>query len=396
VTSAKPRRSVSRYFAIALLGLIVLVVAAAFALSRPLVDFMEYWTSAHLLLNHQNPYSLAEVFRMERELGLDGPIPLMLLSPPLILPIIAPLGWAQSYVLAWLVWVAVLAAAAALSSRMLMDVYFGELRLPEISDTGFYRALFVFTFFPVLLCLRFAQTAPLMLLGLAGFLYFEKKRWPVPAGALLSLTLIKPHLTYLVWLALLLWTWETRRWRILLGTVGFTAFLTGIALLLDPHVLGEYLYLIRSPYMQAYPAGVASLIRKMTEGVGTFWIQLVPTAIGLIWFVVYWRRNRGVWSWIEHLPMVLTVSVFTSPYGWHFDQTLLALPVIAVAGWRANTLGCLPRNLVFTYTVLNCLLMLLWALPTLALLPAPVFLIVMLRKQAQQAQQISMVPVSAP
>jgi Glycosyltransferase family 87 len=355
---------------------------------------MEYWTSAHLLVNHQNPYSLGEVFRMERELGLDGPIPLMLLSPPLVLPIIAPLGFAQSYALAWLVWVALLAAAAALSSRMSMDVYFGELRLPEISDTGFYRALFVFTFFPVLLCLRFAQTAPFILLGLAGFLYFEKKGWPLLAGALLSLTLIKPHLTYLVWLALLLWTWQTGRWKTLASAAGLTAVLTSIAIVLDPHVLQEYLFLVRSPYMQAYPAGVASLVRKMTEGVGTFWIQLVPVAVGLIWFVTYWRRNRKSWSWIQNLPMLLTISVFTSPYGWHFDQTLLALPVIAVAGWRANALGVLPRKLVLTYTVLNCLLMLLWALPTLALLPAPIFLIVMLRKEAPQSQQIPMVAVS--
>lgn len=392
--TANSRRSVSRYFAIALLSLIVTIVAVAFALSRPQFDFMEYWTAAHLLVNHHNPYSLGEVFRAERELGLDGPIPLMLLSPPLILPIVAPLGFANSYVLAWLVWVAVLAAAAAVSSRLLMDVYFGELRLPEISDTGFYRSLFVFTFFPVLLCFRFAQTAPLMLLGLAGFLYFEKKRQPVLAGALLSLTLIKPHLTYLVWLAVLLWTWQSRRWKALASAAGFTILLTGIAMLLDPHVIRHYLDLVRSPYMQAYPAGVASLVRKMTDGVGTFWIQLVPVAFGLIWFVSYWRRNRKVWSWIEHLPMVVTVSVFTSAYGWHFDQTLLAVAVIAVAGWQANALGALPRNLVLTYSVLNALLMLLWAFPTLALLPAPIFLIVMLRRQARQMREIPMAAAS--
>src|SRR6184192_2323200 len=72
-----------------------------------------------------------------------------------------------------------MAVVVALSSRLLMDVYFDELRIPEISDTAFYRCLFAFTFYPVLLCFKFAQTAPLMLLGLAGFLWFATRNRPV-------------------------------------------------------------------------------------------------------------------------------------------------------------------------------------------------------------------------
>src|SRR5205823_3347134 len=123
--------------------------------------------------------------------------PLVALNPPWGLTFAAPLGLAKSYSLAWLIWTLALAAVVAWSSRLLMDVYFDELRIPEISDTVFYRCLFAFTFYPVLLSFRFAQLAPLMLLGLGGFLYFEVKGRPVWAGVMLALTLIKPHLLYL-------------------------------------------------------------------------------------------------------------------------------------------------------------------------------------------------------
>src|SRR5947207_11176994 len=208
-------RSNSQKVAIAFLLVGAFLAAAIYALTRPLHDFVEYWTAGHLLVAHQNPYSLGDVFRAEKSLGLDQSVPLVALNPPWGLTFAAPLGLAKSYSLAWLIWTLALAAVVAWSSRLLMDVYFDELRIPEISDTVFYRCLFAFTFYPVLLSLRYAQTAPLMLLGIAGFLYFDERGRTVLAGAFLSLTLIKPQLLYLLWLALILRAFQQRRWKLL-------------------------------------------------------------------------------------------------------------------------------------------------------------------------------------
>lgn len=375
-----------RNLRIALLWVAVALVVTAYAFSRPLHDFVEYWTAAHLLMAGKNPYSLPEMFKMQQALGWRDSIPLMFLSPPWSLTFLAPLGLAKSYAIAWLGWVTILTVAVAFSSRLLMDLYFGDLRIPEISDRAFYRCLFAFTFYPVLLCLKFVQTAPVMLLGLAGFLYFESKRRPVLAGTMLSLTLVKPHLLYLVWLAVLLWSWQQRRWKTVASAVGFTALLTAIALLLDPQAFRHYWELASGPYLQAYPAGVAALVRKLLGGVGTFWIQLIPPCIGLIWFAMFWWRHHINWSWLEQMPMLVTISVLTSAYGWHFDQTLLALPIIALAGKRANALGRLPLNLVVLYTALNCVLMLVMPFPSLALLPAPVLISVLLFRDARDGE----------
>ena len=351
-----------------------------YAFAHPVHDFVEYWTAARLLAAHQNPYSIAEVSRMEHALGLHQKTPLMLLSPPWALPLTAPLAITRSYELACFFWMLALIAAVAVSSILLMKVYFGEVRIPEISETVFQRSLFAFTFFPVLLCLRFAQTAPFMLLGLAGFLYFDARRRPFLAGALLSLTLIKPHLVLLVWLGIALHSLRRERWRVLLGSFSALAVSTAIAALFDPHVLRDYLSLARSPYLEVYAAGLGGLVRKAFGGVGTFWIQFVPTVVGVIWFALYWRKHASRWSWSERMPMLLTVSVLTSAYGWAFDQTLLALPVICLAAAAAGSEGRIPSKLVLIYTALNCVLMLTWPFLSVGLLPAPILILLFARK----------------
>jgi Glycosyltransferase family 87 len=388
----KSRRGASVLPAV-LLFVIAIVIALLYGLSHPVYDFVEYWTAAHLLVSHHNPYSLGEMFQAEKSLGMYQSVPLMFLSPPWVLALLAPLGFAKSYVIAWFAWTGVLVAAIAMSSRLLMDVYFGELCIPEVSDKASYRALFAFTFYPILLSLKFTQTAPLMLLGVAGFIYFENRRRPVWAGIFLSLTLIKPHLTYLLWIALLLWSWRQRRWKTLTSTILFTVFLTVLTLPFDPHVIQHYRELATGPYMEIYPSGVTGGIRKLLGGIGTFWIEFVPPLIGLVWFANHWRRHRGSWSWTDRLPMLITVSVVTSAYGWLFDQSLLVLTVIYLAAQATRSFGRIPGNLVLIYTALNCLLMIMWPLPSFGLLPAPVMLLMLLHRDACRSREL--VPVSA-
>src|SRR5206468_2600554 len=234
----------------------------------------------------------------------------------------------------------------------------------------------------------YAQTAPLMLLGTAGFLYFDKKARPILAGAFLALTLIKPQLLYLVWLALLLRSIQKRQWNILASAAGFVGLLSVIALLLDPHSFQQYRELTKTPYLQAYASGVTAGIRKLFGGVGTFWIQLVPPVFGLAWFALYWRRHSKNWSWSENLPMLMTISVLTSAYGWLFDQTLLSVAVIALAAKRARASGRLPIGLVFVYTALNCVLMVVMPFPTLNLLPAPICIAVLLLRDQRSGEKI--------
>src|ERR1051325_9705402 len=89
---------------IGILGFGVFLGLVIFSIAHPVHDFVEYWTAAHLLVAHHNPYSLNEVFRMEREFGFEQSVPIMLLSPPWTLSLVAPIGLFKSYALACFFW----------------------------------------------------------------------------------------------------------------------------------------------------------------------------------------------------------------------------------------------------------------------------------------------------
>jgi hypothetical protein len=171
------------------------------------------------------------------------------------------------------------------------------------------------------------------------------------------------------------------------------AGLTVIAVILDPKVISQYWELARGPYAQVIPSGITAALRRLLGG-GAFWIQLIPPCIGLAWFAWYWRRYRLNWSWTERMPTLVTVSVLTSAYGWIFDQTVLVLPVIAMAAKAAKSTGSLPKKAIVLYTVLNCILMLVMGYPPLAFVPAPVFIAILLWLQ-EKASTPSIVPVFA-
>jgi hypothetical protein len=373
-------RVTKRKLKIFLLALTVVLVAGAYALSHPTHDFMEYWAAAHVLVQHKNPYSLLEMLQAEHSYGWKATDPIMFVGPPWALPLVLPLSLFVSYALAWTIWVSVLIAAVAFSSRLLMDIYFGDLRIPEVTDTSFNRCLFAFTFYPILLCFQYAQTSPFILLGLAGFLIFERENRPFAAGALLSLTLIKPQLLFLVWLAVLLRSIQRRQWKTLASVAVVVSVLSMVALMFDPDAFRHYQELAAGPYLKINTSGVVAMIRRglNTGDISTtYWIQFVPPLLGLLWFAFYWRRHRDNWDWKDRLPVLVTASVLTTAYGWVFDQTVLALPIIALAAAKSREQSRLPWNLVIFYTALNCGLMLLMVVPPLTYLPTPIALAIL-------------------
>ena len=368
------------------LGLVFLAVVCMFALSHPKQDFIEYWTASHLLRAHANPYSLNEMFKAQRAIGWTEPVPLMFVCPPWVLPMIAPLGYVPYYGVAWLLWMTALVGAMGVGSRLLMDLYFDELRIPEISATGFHRFLFAFTFYPVLLCLKYAQIAPFLLLGVAGFLYAMRRDRPLLAGAMLSLTAIKPQLLFLVWIAVLLDVVERRRWKIVASALAVILGFTVIALMLDPQAFQQYRELAATPYFVSNPSGILAMIRRSLGAdhlLATYWLQFVPPVFGLVWVGFRWHRHRHRWNWVEQMPALVTGSVLTTAYGWVFDETVLAVAVISMAASKARPLGRIPWNVTAWYTALNCLIMLAMAVPPLAFIPAPIFFAVTLLRDAR-------------
>src|SRR5258706_14513214 len=304
-----------------LCGLASLVIVG-YAVTRSMTDFVVYWTAPHLFLNHQNPYSLTEVFAAQKALGSKAGIPIMFLCPPWVLTMLAPLGLLQSYAVGWFLWIAILIACMAVGSKLFMDIYFGDLEIAEISSPRWYRYLFAFTFYPTLLAIKTTQTAPFLFLGLAGFLHYGKKNRPIISALFLCIALMKRHLVLLVWVALLL----NREWKTL-STVGFvTVLLSALAFLRSPTAFQEYWNVMRGPCPHYTAGGMLAGFRAISGSPDSYWIQSIPPMIGLAWFLFYWRGHRP-WNWTEQLPVLVAASLLCAPYGFVYDQPLLIIPL---------------------------------------------------------------------
>lgn len=349
------RRSVRfvKWFLIACAGLLVV----AYALTKPLGDFVEYWVAAHLLFAGKNPYAFAESLHLERALGWSKALPIVALNPPWALPLIAPLGTFRWYAAGWIVWLSIMVFAVWWATKLLLGLYSNGKRLFP-AETAASERILAFTFYPTILCLGTAQITPFVLLGVTGFLCLVARKRYGLAGACLALASIKPHLVYLLWFALVLWCWRERKWKPLVSLALVVGGALGIAVIMRPSIVRDYLQFSQSGYVKIWPSALAAILRFPFNSVASFPLQFVAPALGTIWFAFYWRRHRRGWDWKREMPMLLTVSVLTAAYGWTLDEIVLLVPVVAIAARYVQKEGSVPRSVVWVYTAVNMLLIL--------------------------------------
>jgi hypothetical protein len=290
-----------------------------------LQDFVEYWSAGHLNASGQNPYDPALMGDLEREVrpGLGDPV--MMWNPPWTLTLTMPLGvlpchWAH------LVWLILSLWILLVGADFLWGYYGGN---PRYRGISWFIAL---CFTPTMLVLEMGQITPLILLGLLGFLFFERQGRDGIAGAFLALVAIKPHLVYLVGLAVLAWVVDQRRYSVLLGAVSALIVATAIPFAFNPQVFHQYVEaLTNRPPENFYSPTIGTFLRLLL-GPEKFRLQFVSVILGLGWFAWYWLRHRVDWRWSEHLPVLLLASYLTASYGaWPFDYVVMLIPLIVMA-----------------------------------------------------------------
>jgi Glycosyltransferase family 87 len=330
-------KNVVRYLAVVLVFAACLLMGDAVHAATPQTasdakyvrDFVEYWAATRLLLTGHNPYGPQELFELQRSVGWKESIPLLMWNPPWTLSFTLPFGLA-SFDVAQFLWLLLNIFIVVFCSKQLWLLYGG---LP----TAYRRAwLVVLTFAPAYLVLILGQIGPLLLLGLVGFLLCARDKYWKWAGAFTILVSIKPHLLYLFWIALVLWTIEKRQWQLLIGVAlcGFVA--ATIPLLFSPSVYTDYIQLNRTaklptPYDWQTPTvgGAARLL----FGAEKIWLQFVPCFIGIFWLLFHWQKSKNQWEWTQQLPILIIASVATAPFAWSFDYIVLLPAIIQAASW---------------------------------------------------------------
>jgi hypothetical protein len=344
-----------------LMGDVVHAATTSAAASDPkyVRDFVEYWAASRLLLTGNNPYGPQELFELQRSVGWNDSIPLLMWNPPWTLSFTLPFGLA-SFDVAQVLWLLLNTFIVLFCAKELWLVYGG---LP----TAYRRAwLVVLTFAPAYLVLILGQIGPLILLGLVGFLLCARNKYWKWAGAWTILVSIKPHLLYLFWIALVLWIFEKRQWQLIIG-VAVSGFIAAtIPLLFSPSVYTDYMQLnatakLPTPYDWQTPTiGVAA---RLLFGGEKIWLQFVPCFIGISWLLFHWHKFKNHWEWTEQLPILIVVSLATAAFAWSFDYIVLLPAIIQAASWLSHRPVLFRESpVVIVYVIIMALYVLLFFL----------------------------------
>jgi hypothetical protein len=138
-------------------------------------DFVDFWAASRLLIYGGNPFSPAEVLELQRSVGLDESKPLLMWNPPWTLSFVLPFG-ALDFLLSQFFWLLMHIFFILLSAQMLGVVY------GQSERKSYLPWIAALTFIPTWFVLIIGQISPLILLGIAGFLHFEKKNQFFLAG----------------------------------------------------------------------------------------------------------------------------------------------------------------------------------------------------------------------
>lgn len=309
VTQAKVFRIIGAAL-ISMFGAIILTAR----ISPGRMDYIEYWSSGHLLIHRANPYSPAGVLALEKAHGFLLSSPLIMLNPPWALFLIAPLGLlgVRAGLFLWIL----IAGGCILGSVRLLN--------PGSKDNPL-----ALLFAPAIACFGSGQSSPFLLLGFALFLHFHARR-PFIAGAALLLMAIKPHLFLVFWAVLLAESIYRRKFLILTGCASALAAATAFAMLIEPRIWLNYLAMLREHHPVEGFLPTLSMVFRLLIDPHAFWLLFVPSAIGVLWGLWYFASHRDTWNWKTNGMLLLLVTVMVSPYGFFTDEVVL-LPAIIFA-----------------------------------------------------------------
>ncbi len=320
---------VASIFAIAC-SLCMLQQSFAFAESRTasemgsVTDFVDFWAASRLLITGGNPFSPGEVLRVQQSVGYKDSKPLLMWNPPWTLTVVLPFG-TLDFIVSQFFWLLLHVFSILISAQILWRLY---CRTEPKSYTPWIVTL---TFIPCWYVLIMGQISPLILLGIAGFLLFERNHHYGLAGGSTALLLVKPHLVYLFWLALLVWILHKQHWWIALGALIAGSVMAVIPVIFDPAVYLQFVEMYRFPGRSTpfeLPAPSLGTLLTLFIPHGEVPIQFVPPLIGSLWFFWHWRRHRDHWAWTEQIPVILLACLTLSAYAWTYDYVILLPAVI--------------------------------------------------------------------
>lgn len=282
-------------------------------------DFGYLWAGYDLVRAAVNPYDFKQFDRVQHLILDPSKVsPDVNWYPPLFFLILGPF-------LAWPYEVAVSLWLLSGIGMLIISGYAAFRFFGCLSDIKPLHLMLGLTMVPVLLCLEVGQIGPLLTLGLIGFFWTIQRKREMLSGCFLLLTLIKPHLFYLVYPVIGIWMIREKKWRVL-TSISITLFLAMLATyFLWPPIHAQWLSAAcaRPPFHWKTDT-LVTFTRVFLPGHPAWPIAAIPL-ISFIATLGYYGYYRKSVSWEKDLPGLLCWSLFTSPHAWIFDHTLLVI-----------------------------------------------------------------------
>jgi hypothetical protein len=284
-------------------------------------DFLGYWSASVVTISGQNAQDESLLYAVQQATGRGFPFTMRVWNPPWTMVVLAPLAL-MPFALARAIWFILCMALFALAGYWLGRTY-----LPE----GNVRALAPFLPFltlPTYTSLAQGQINILVLVGLAGALYFIERR-ALLAGALLTLATVKPQIAVGAGLMLALWALKERRWGLFAGGALVLMLLLATLTMLRPQWWSDYQAVLATPLTQWRSPTLATWVREQ-------WPTLPTDALALLLAISAWLA-AATWAlrtgrWRAAIAHATVITMLFTVFSWSYDQIILLLPAYYLLG----------------------------------------------------------------
>jgi hypothetical protein len=299
-------------------------------------DFICYWAAGEAIASGKSPYDVGLQTRLQHDRGWDkGRNGLGLYEfmpyyyPPwfgALFVALLPLGFATAKA----AWAVINTELLVLSGLLLRRV------TPVVPS--YLPAVIVPVFALSVASVILGQTSPLILfLIVAAWRLLDAGR-DRAAGAVLAWLTIKPQLTGVLLLGVLVWAARRRRWGVVEGGAATLAVLALASWLVVPGWLGQMLGATRRtpPPTEYFPwIGTTWYLLLKTAGLrgAALWGAYGLAATAAVAVVVRAALDRGR-PLRDVLALALLAVFFVAPYGRHYDFPVLLIPFLVLIGSR--------------------------------------------------------------
>jgi Glycosyltransferase family 87 len=324
LSNVKPIKVVAAALMLAVgVSILTYAMSASEAAQR---DFICYWATGQQLVHHADPYDGQAILQIENSIGSGARSPFFMSEPPTAFFIALPLGFLSAK------------AGAVLWSLAIIACLMASIRLLWILNGRPPDRLHLvgYLFPPALACLLAGHTGIFLLFGVVLFLYFHDSK-PYLAGAALIVLVLKPQLFLPFDLVLLLWVVAGKRFRIATGALTAIALSIVFSLLLDHSAWSHYAQM-RAEGIDDQIAPTVSFLFQMSLAQNHPWVQFIPTAVACAWAVRRYLNNHAQLDWQIDMPLLLLVSIMTSPNAWFTDEAIV-LPAILYGLYQTSNAG---------------------------------------------------------